>query len=160
MPKSIIAKKEPAADFASISFNFADGRKIVCDLASLPEDMKQRCMLHGASQKIGDSYSGAESVDEAYEAASETLENLRRSIWSAGRESTGGMLAQAIANLTGKGLEEVAEMLKGQSDDAKKALRKDPQIKAEMARLSAEKAAKKAAAAGDADTADLDGLFN
>jgi hypothetical protein len=52
------------------------------DIDALPDDMKRRLMLHGASQLLGDSYAG-ENDEDAYKGhALKRYENLTKSDWS------------------------------------------------------------------------------
>ena len=60
---------------------FANGAKSY-DIDALPEDMKRRLMLHGASQLLGDSYAGETDEMEYRKHADARYENLAKSDWS------------------------------------------------------------------------------
>lgn len=130
------------------------GETIEFDLAKVPEDLLPRLALHGASQKIGDSYSGAKESGEdpiAYAKASieETIKQLYEGKWSVGRTGTGAPrtthLVRAYAALTGKTLEEALETVGGLTDEEKKALQGQKKIAAKIAQFKAEDAAARAA---------------
>ena len=125
----------------------------VFDANKVKPEILLRLALHGASQKVGDSYAGAGADDVAdplaftQECVEETIKQLEAGDWRVG--ATGGPrvsdLAVAIAQLTGKPIEEVSETLKTATDEQKKALRKDPRIAAAIAGIVAAKAAARAA---------------
>lgn len=135
--------KKLTADKA-VTFEFANDTSIVARLDDLPEDIVRRLAVHGLSQKIGDSYASASNVAEAIERAQDTLDMLVGGDWSVGRESTGGILAEALARATGQELDECQRLLKGMDEDAKKELKKHDSIAAALAAITSERAAAKA----------------
>lgn len=150
-----IAKKTVADTF--VSFAFANGHVLTCDVDDLNDDITARLALHGMSQKIGDSYASSESVDAAIAAATEVWENLKKGIWAT--RATGGKLAAALSRATGKPIEDCIGKLATMDDKAKAGLRKHPDIKRALAEIELEAAEKAAKAATDADTGELTGLF-
>ena len=68
----------------TVSFSFADGGVRVYDLNELPEAIKDRLMLHGAAQKLGDSYAGRDDHEDCTEAV---WSNLMEGNWGAERGS-------------------------------------------------------------------------
>jgi len=146
-----------------VSIDFENGEALVVELEQLSEDIIRRLALHGMSQKLGDSYAGAEA-DEAFGLANGVAERLVAGDWAAVRASGGGVtrvsaLVEALATVTGQEIEAALGVVKEMSDDQKKDLKKHPAIAAELARISAEKAAAKAAkAATAAEGADLSAI--
>lgn len=149
---------EKSAEGTVLSFKFGNGEVLTLDLADLSEEIMTDLAIHGALQKIGDSYASA-GGDYAFgmAAASKVMQNLRDGNFNAAR-GTGegkqkiGELAQALAELQGKDVSEVTLALEAASDDQKKALRAHPAVKAKVAELRAKKAAEalaKATTAGE-----------
>lgn len=146
-----------------VRFEFADGSEMVAKLRDLPQEIVDRLAIHGLSQKIGDSYAGANdkgwSVADCRDQALNVLNNLIDGVFNAGGGSTGGILAEAVAALTGKDLDEVREVIRAMSEDQVKALRKRVDVKAEVARIQAERAQARAASQSGGDATDLEDLF-
>lgn len=133
-----------------ISIEFETGQTLDIELSSLSDEMQKKLALHGLSQKVGDSYAGAEA-DESFELAAAVHERLKNNDWTVTRAGGGAarvsMLVEALAAATGKDPEETLAVVSAMDDDAKKQLKKHPAIAAELARLSAERAVEKAKAA-------------
>lgn len=53
-----IMKKNVNVETLSITFNFANGDSYTADVSNYPEAIKDRLMLHGAAQKLGDTCAG------------------------------------------------------------------------------------------------------
>ena len=137
-----VAKREFDIAERSISFAFSDGENIALCLDHLPSDIQTHLMLHGASAKLGDGFAKTSGPKEAAEQVNTIWANLMDGNWNAGGRSTGGKLAQAIANLSGGSLADVVAKLKDLDDDAIKLLRKDPTIVKELAKMEVERAGK------------------
>ena len=149
------ATKSIEGDVITIDFEETE-QKLVADINDLPAEMISRLAMHGFSQKLGDSYAGC-TAEEAFEKASAVLQDLKDGNWTtrvaaAGPRTT--QLAEALAAVTGRTIEEAAAKLEEMDDDKKKDLRKHAQIKAKLAEIkaakAAEAAAKATAEAGDA----------
>lgn len=139
----------------TVTFKFSNGETIPVDVREFPDPIADRLLLHGVAQKIGDSYASAPDVASAINAAKETISNLLSGNWTAGRTSSGvNLLVEALARATGRDLVECIETLAGMDEDAQKALRKHPAIKAAMDAIRAERSA-----AVKATAADLSDLF-
>ena len=123
----------------AVVFDFADGTTVECDISQVNEAILYRLALHGLSQKVGDSYSGAESVAEAIGAARSVWSNLTEGQWAV-RAARGGKIVEALARVTGKDYDECLEVYAGMTDAEKKDLRKHPQIKQAMAEIELERA--------------------
>lgn len=140
-----------------ILFTFSDDSTETFDIANVSEGMLFRLALHGAGQKIGDSYAGAAGADDALAyakaATKETIAQLYAKdkggldTWRVGGGGGGprvNELAAAIARATGMDLDEAVATVAEMDDDDKKAYRKKPKIAAALAAIAAEKAAKRA----------------
>lgn len=139
------ASKKIDGDVIRITFEETNDT-LEADLNNLPGDIVQRLAMHGLSQKLGDSYAGVDAA-EAFEKAKAVLDELQKGEWStrvaaAGPRTT--QLAEALASVTGKTVEEAAGIVENMDDDQKKDLRKHPHIKAALADIRAQ-AAKEAA---------------
>lgn len=135
---------------------FESGEVVAVELSALAPEIVTKLALHGLSQKIGDSYAGAE-LNEAHELAGSVVERLTAGEWTQAREGGGvsrvSMLVEALAAATGKTSDEALEVVKGMSEDQRKELKKHPAIAKEMATIAAERAVAKAAAAEKAAAA-------
>lgn len=147
---------------------------ITFDLSKVDGPMRDRLALHGAAQKIGDSYAGAKESGEdpiayAEAAINDTIKQLYAeehgglNKWSVTRTGTGAprtsLLVQAFAQVSGKSLEEAQEIVSQLNDEEKKELQGKKKIAAAIAAIRAEQAvarAKKAAEeAAKEDEADV-----
>jgi hypothetical protein len=157
-----------------LTFTADDEAKTIqtLDTNELSDAIKLQAMLHGFSQKIGDSYASAGSQDnpEAYaiEQVKETIAQLKNDAWRAAGGGGGpkfGLLVTALAEVTGQTLDEAKAFVDalGDGDEAKqkkelKELQAKPKIKLAMAKIKAKRAAaaveaaEKAAAAEAAET--------
>ena len=134
-----------------IEIAFESGETLAVNLEELNPEIVTKLAIHGLSQKVGDSYAGAE-LSEAHELAAGVVERLVAGDWQAARASGGGtprtsILVEALSAATGKELDQALEVIKGMSDDQKKELKKHPAIAKEFTRITAERAVAKAAAA-------------
>jgi hypothetical protein len=148
---------EKSAEGTVVSFKFGNDTVVSLDLDTLSEEMQQELMIHGALQKIGDSYSSA-GGDFAFgiAAAEKVIDNLKNGAWGSARAGSGeskkasGELANALAALQGKDIATVVAALDAATDEQKKALRAHPAVKAKIAELRAAKAQEALAKAGEA----------
>ena len=151
MARASIAKKD--IEGTNIVLHFSDDTTLTCDVASLSDDIKEALMMHGASQKIGDSYSGEKDVSVARTKAQKTIDNLVAGEWKAQREGGGGGrisdLAKALAAVAGVELEQAVEKIMEMDKEAKKELRAHPKIKLELINLQKQKAEEELAEAGE-----------
>ena len=148
---------EKTSEGTIVKFSFGNGEVLTLDLSELTEEVQQDLMIHGALQKIGDSYASA-GGDYAFAtaSASKVIQNLRDGLFNAQRGTgTGGTqkigeLAAALASLQSRDVGEVTLALEAASEEQKKALRAHPAVKAKIAELRAAKAAEALAKAGEA----------
>ncbi len=151
-----IAKKVPIE--GGIQIEFENGEELALRLDELDDVIIRKLAVHGLSQKVGDSYAGAESIAEAVGLAHGVWTNLKAGLWGA-KVSRGGKIVEAIHRVTGKTVEECLELWQGMDDAKQKALRKHADVKHELAVMEMERAAALAEAAGDSDD-DLNDLFS
>lgn len=132
---------------------------ITFDLSKVDTNTLIRLALHGASQKIGDSYAGAKESGEdpikyAKEAVSETIDQLYQGKWSVTRTGSGAprvsILVLAYAKVKGITEDAALEVLADLSDDDKKELQKNKKIAAAIAQIRADQAAERAKKAAEA----------
>ena len=150
-----MAKKATKSIEAQVlTIKFANDTVLVVRLTDIPEATIGQLAMHGLSQKIGDSYAGADSIDEASTAAGRVAEDLKAGNWSVRVAGSGAprvtLLAEALAKLTNNSMEDSLEAVNELNDDQKKALRKDDRVKEAIAEIKYERAKAKAAeASGD-----------
>lgn len=141
-----IAKK--VIEGTSITFKWADDSETVVNLDGFSEAILQHATLHGLSQKLGDSYSGAAgNVAYAKEMFEETLNALREGDWNrkGGGISSGGIWVEALARAAGEDMEAALAAWNEMDDETKAATRKHPAVKLAKAEIEAERAKAKAA---------------
>jgi hypothetical protein len=133
--------------------------KLAFDLSAVNEETLIRLALHGASQKIGDSYAGAKDSGEdplAYtkSAIEETIKQLYEGKWAVTRTGSGAprvsILVLAYAKVKGITPEESLEVVGALDEEEKKVLQQNKKIAAAIAGLRAEQAMKRAEAAAKA----------
>lgn len=145
-----------------ILFQFANGKEFVVDVEAFDIEIQKRFTLHGASQKLGDSFADAATVDEAVEHFQALHDQLMAGDWSAKREAGTTLLLAALVRATGKSEAECKAVYDRMTAEARKEALKIPAIAAAAAAITAERAARKAdELAGKAmdSEAGLDELF-
>ena len=76
-------------DTTGLFFKFSNGHVVNVEVEKLADSIKLAALFHGLSQKIGDTYAGADSVEEAIESAETVLERLYGGEWIKPREAAG-----------------------------------------------------------------------
>lgn len=139
-----IAKKEIGE--TSITFTWADESTTTVNLSDIPEAIQARAILHGLSQKLGDSYSGAKEVEAAQAAFNDTLEALKAGDWNrkGGGFASGGIWVEAAAKATGEEFGAVLEKWNAMDDETKASIKKHPDVKLAKAQIEVERAQAKA----------------
>lgn len=140
----------------AVQFVLGNGLKVVVALAELGEEMQVQLMLHGLSQKVGDSAAGfskAKDFSGAFGAMQAVADNLLNGVWTNRSGSGAGDLVQAIADLQGVSVETAQAAVDRMDEEQQTAFLKHPAIKAKMAEIKAERA--KANAAGAEGLGDL-----
>lgn len=149
------AEKEYDLDTGVVTFTFGNGRSIEVDSNSFPEEIRKQLMLHGIAQKLGDSYAGAKGdYSTAIQNVEDIIEQLRAGVWRAARGEGDARprlaeLAEAIARIKGAALEAATAAVEKATDDQRKQWRSNAKVKAVIAQIRAEKAAKALEDAGE-----------
>lgn len=140
-----IAKK--VIDEGTITFIWADETSTKVVLSELPETILQRAVIHGLSQKLGDSYSGSSGdVRTAQAMFLDTLNALKEGDWNrkGGGFSSGGIWVEALAQAAGEELETALTKWNEMDDATKASIKKHPQVKVAKAEIELARAAAKA----------------
>ena len=149
MAKQSKAKKKPREDLSGVDFEFAHGATLSINVGDYSKETVKHLVLHGISQKVGDSYSGAESSEDAFALASATHKRLVDGEWAIAREG-GGRGVTALIEALGRAFpdkseEQCRKVVTDMTEEARKDLANHKRIKAHLEAIKAEKAAKKAA---------------
>lgn len=147
-----MAKKSIDKDAGVVSFSFDEAGTCEINVADLSEEIKTQLILHGISQKVGDSYAGAKSAvaelditaDEWSRAqAADTIQQLIDGKWAV-RASGGGArvtdLARALAEVAGAPVEDMVAKIDEATKEEKAALRKHPKVALVLSRFKQERA--------------------
>jgi len=133
-------------------YKFGDGTTLEFDTNKVNDETKLDLRCHGANQKVGDSFAGAKgNYGEAKASAQAVINQLYAGEWTAEREGGAprlGELAEAISRIKGTDLEKTKAAVEKATDEQRKAWRSNTKVKAEIAKMRAEKAAKELEAAG------------
>lgn len=144
-----VAKRVIDETAETVTFIFGNGKTLIASLADITA-VAVRNSLNGLSQKIGDAFASAKgNADTAYQLACGTYEHLKAGEWNErgeGVEETPGMTIAAVAKVFNKDVAKVQAGWSKLSDEQRKALKANANVKAEVARVRAERAAAKAAA--------------
>lgn len=146
--------KEYDMDTGVVDFTFGNGKTLQIDSNALSEDMRKQCMLHGISQKVGDSFAGVKgNFAEGVQNAQDTIEQLMAGIWKAARDDDAkprlAELAEAISRIKTVPLEAATKAVEAGTEDQRKAWRANAKVKATIAQIRAEKASKALEEAGE-----------
>lgn len=166
-----IMNKSYDADAGTFTLAFLDGQTISGSLKDLQSPVVQQAALHGLLQKIGDAAaSHGDNPEEAFESCMAVFERLKMGEWKKPAEKGEGarptMVFEAIIRAYRKMGKEVAladvqaKFSGEEGEERRKAILKDPRVKAEYEALKAEAAVKRAEAAAKAagDATSGDGL--
>jgi hypothetical protein len=140
----IVRKATVVKDEGGACWTFGNGKTINVGVNDLPDNVRDALLVHGLVQSVSDTYSGIKDVDEAWEAAAKKVEALLRGELTIKREGGNSLLAEALSNLSGKSVEEIKAKLQEGGEAAVKKVSKDVRVKAEMAKIQAERLAKQA----------------
>ncbi len=131
----------------TVIFALGNGSKLKGCLKDYTQEMVIQLALHGLSQKGGDSTSSFgkdRDFASAYAAISTVLDNLRNGLWSSRSGSSTSDLVTAIARILKIDEETAQKKVDTASDEQLSAIRKNPEIKAMIAKIQ-EARAKEAA---------------
>jgi len=100
---------------------------------TLRDDMLAKYAAHGAEQKLGDEIAGLEDVDDCLIAVDALMDRLDAGNWTVKREAGTSLagtsvLARALVQHTGKGIDVIKAFLATKTQAEKVALRADPAI--------------------------------
>jgi uncharacterized small protein (DUF1192 family)/YHS domain-containing protein len=143
--KSKVKKQTHIKDgIPGVTFYFSNGEMRTFEV---PEDLVAKAAAHGVSQKIGDAFAGVDSVEDCILAFDEMVDRLAKGEWNAEREvgasaSGASVLARAIAEFSGKPIEEVKAKLSTLSPKAKVQMRSNASLRPIIDRLEAERTKK------------------
>lgn len=138
-----------------LSFQLGNGLKVELRPEDCSDEIREAAIMHGFNQKVRDSAAGFSKTSDysgAFAAMQAVVDNLLGGLWNAKGGSGIGDMVQAIANLKKIEVEEAQELIEGLDDEQFKVVAGKPAVKAEIARIKAERAKKIADAS---DTADL-----
>ncbi len=150
-------EKEYDLDTGVVYFSFGNGKMLEFDTNRCSEEIRKTLLLHGASQKIGDSFAGAkQNYAVGIESAQDVIDQLLAGAWRAGRgegESRPRLaeLAEAIARIKSVVIEKATVAVEKATDEQRKAWRLNAKVKAVIAQIRAEKAAKALEEAGETE---------
>ena len=139
--------KEYDMDTGIVEFQFGNGKTLEIDSGAIPEETKKQLMLHGISQKVGDSFAGVKgNYAEGVQNAQDTIDQLLAGVWKSDREGDAkprlAELAEAIARIKSVDLEKATKAVEAADEKMRKEWRSNLQVKSMIATLRAEKAAK------------------
>lgn len=137
---------------ATLRIVFADGKTIELNTIALDTTILQHATMHGLKQKLCDAAAISRNpetgkpatVADKYEAVKAVYDRLLAGEWNARREGSGGstlLLRALVALYPQRSPELLREWLAGMDDAKKAALRVNPRVAAEIAKLQAARAA-------------------
>lgn len=126
-----------------LAFTFSNGTILAYDVTRLSPEMLVRAAVHGVNQKGRDSYAGALkkgwSVEECAAECNRVLSNVFDSEnWNSGTRG-GGNVVIAMAAVLNETVEDSQEVWDNATDNQRKAIRADKAIRAELARMEADR---------------------
>ena len=115
-----------------------------------------KAAAHGLDQKYGDEFAGLDDVEDCVEAFEALAARISRGEWTEKRVSDGmagtSLLVRALAEVSGKPLDEVKAKLADATKEQKAAVSRQAKVAAVIAKLKLERDTKKGKAV-DADAA-------
>lgn len=155
--KTKFCDKEYDLDTGINYFAFGNGKQLEFDSNRCSDEIRKQLMLHGAAQKIGDSFAGAKgNFALGIESAQDVIDQLYAGVWKAGRGEGDSRprlaeLAEAISRIKQVELERATAAVEKATDEQRKAWRLNAKVKAVIAQVRAEKAAKALEEAGETE---------
>lgn len=146
-----VAKK--VIEGTKLTFNWADETSTSFVLSAYPASMVEALAMHGLKQKLGDTYSGALNNGWDIARCKLEVEEVHVSMVSGdfnrkgGGASTGGILIEAIAAVTGATIEDVLTKWNAMDDDTKASIKKREDVKVEQRKIELARAVAKAESA-------------
>lgn len=143
---------------SSVEFHFINGTEITVEIDKMTKPMLDRLLLHGIAQKVGDSYAGALSVEEAITNCQNVIDQLYNDTWTTKRQST-SIWIDALMRVLQIDHSEALEQWNDLSDDQRKEMQKHPQLKAAKMAIDAERLQEKMTQMDSIETTPLSELF-
>lgn len=127
-----------------VQWVFANGANAMVELDTFKEELQLAFALHGISQKFGDSYASATTVEEAQEAFDALYDQLRNGEWEKRREAGGKekgepLLVEALARLYQSTVEEVRPLVEAMKPAERRAMEADEEIARVILAIRAER---------------------
>lgn len=147
-------KKIANHEAGTVTFKFEDASEQVFDLSRVPDATRQWLAVHGASQKIGDTYAGAAKAENPLAFAKESVAEMIAALYAGetgiAREGGGSgrmtIFAEALVRVTGQTAEAVLAFVASMDDAKRKEWESKKKVALAMATITAERAAAKAKA--------------
>lgn len=113
-------------DGVKVRFDFRNGETRTVDAAELDGAVQLQAMGHGLSQKIGDECAGEEDPEDMVLAVDGMIERLKKGDWRVAREAGdstagGSIVVKALAEVTGKTVQQIKDFLQSKLDADKAA---------------------------------------
>jgi hypothetical protein len=140
-----VVKKFVDIEARTIRFDFDAGEPVVFELSKVSERLRTvELPMHGASQKLGDSYAGAGDEPDPDAFARASVVRVRDSLYagdwrSASAAPRGGILTLAYQRASGCTAEEAATLIAGLTDVERKEMKKKKKIKTQIERIEVER---------------------
>ena len=147
--------KDYDLDTGVVYFSFGNGKTLEFDTNRCNEEIRKTLVLHGGSQKVGDSFAGAKgNFALGIQSAQDVIDQLYAGAWKAGRGEGEARprlaeLAEAISRIKSVIIERATAAVEKASDEQRKAWRLNAKVKSVIATIRAEKAAKALEEAGE-----------
>lgn len=148
--------RSPTVESERLEFRFSDGTTKSLKFSGFPDEIQTLFGWNGLSQKVGDSYANAESVDDAIETFEGIVDRLMDGEWTADRE--GGVVHTAVIleairrtkSDAGQPFDEAATKEKLKGADYRKMALDIPEVALHQKDVLAERAAERAKKAREA----------
>lgn len=155
-------KKIANHEAGTVEFKFEDGTVQVFVSSKCPQSVRDWLTVHGASQKIGDTYAGAAKAPNPLEYAKECVAEMIAALYAGetGVAREGGasgrvtIFAEALVRVTGQTVEAVQAFIASMDDAKRKEWEAKKKVQLAMATITAERAAAKAKALAEAADAE------
>jgi hypothetical protein len=138
-------KAHKVADLAgrAVRWYFADGASATVGLDSFGEEMRLAFALHGISQKFGDSYASATTVQEAREAFDGLYGQVMNGEWEkrreGGKEKEEPLLVEALARIYNSPVEAVRPLVEAMKPAERRAMEADGEVARMILAIRAER---------------------
>ena len=142
----------------TVSCVLGNGLRVEVEVGGLSDEIRERLMYHGLSQKLGDSAAGFSKDRDfsgAFAAIQSTADNLIAGVWASRASSGISDLVAAIADIHGVSVEVAQAAVDKMTEDQVSAVRKHPAVKKAIADMQAARLA----AAAENSASSLDDLM-